>query len=49
MKKEKPHNMQREFGEKPQTLYDIDYLLGVFDKTRMGALRFKTSLDGSFS
>ena len=34
--------------EKPQTLYDIDYLLGVFDKTRMGALRFKTSLDGSF-
>ncbi len=46
--KRKAAQLAREHGEKPQTLYDIDYLLGVFDKTRMGALRFKTSLDGLF-
>jgi len=30
------------------TLYDIDYLLGVYDESRMGALRFKTEPDGLF-
>lgn len=35
-------------NEKPKTLYEIDYLLGVFDESRMGALRFKTNLDGPF-
>lgn len=35
-------------GEKSRTLYDIDYLLGVYDETRMGALRFKLSPDGAF-
>lgn len=35
-------------GEKAKTLYDIDYLLGVYDETRMGALRFKLSPDGAF-
>ena len=34
--------------EKAPTLYEIDYLLGVFDESRMGALRFKTDLDGPF-
>ena len=34
--------------ERPKTLYEIDYLLGVFDESRMGALRFKTDLDGPF-
>ena len=29
-------------NEKARTLYEIDYLLGVFDESRMGALRFKT-------
>lgn len=38
----------REHGEKTPTLYDIDYLLGVYDESRMGALRFKTALDGPF-
>ena len=38
----------RELGEKATTLYDIDYLLGVYDESRMGALRFKTALDGPF-
>jgi serine/threonine-protein kinase HipA len=35
-------------GENPKTLYDIDYLLGVFDETRMGAFRFKLNPDGDF-
>lgn len=35
-------------NEKPQTLYEIDYLLGVFDESRMGALRFKRELNGPF-
>ena len=30
------------------TLYETDYLLGVFDESRMGALRFKTDPDGPF-
>ncbi|QOW09939.1 HipA domain-containing protein [Kaistella flava (ex Peng et al. 2021)] len=46
--KRKAAQQAREKGEKAQMLYDIDYLLGVYDKTRMGALRFKTSLDGLF-
>lgn len=33
----------RSEGRKPQKLLDSDYLLGVYDETRMGALRF--SLD----
>lgn len=37
-----------EHGEKATNLYDIDYLLGVYDESRMGALRFKTTLGGSF-
>ncbi len=35
-------------GKNPKTLYDIDYLLGVFDETRMGAFRFKLNPDGDF-
>ncbi|MHB1148520.1 MAG: type II toxin-antitoxin system HipA family toxin, partial [Lutibacter sp.] len=35
-------------GEKAPNLYEIDYLLGVYDKTRMGALRFKTDPNGPF-
>lgn len=38
----------KENNEKARTLYDIDYLLGVYDESRMGALRFKTELDGPF-
>ncbi|SFN37851.1 type II toxin-antitoxin system HipA family toxin [Salegentibacter flavus] len=34
--------------EKAPKLYEIDYLLGVFDESRMGALRFKTDLEGPF-
>lgn len=38
----------REAGEKPQMLYELQYLLGVFDESRMGGLRFKTEIDGPF-
>lgn len=34
--------------EKPQKLLESDYLLGVYDEARMGALRFKTDLQGEF-
>lgn len=35
-------------GTKAKTLYDIDFLLGVYDETRMGAFRFKTDPNGAF-
>lgn len=38
----------REQGERTPTLYDSDYLLAVYDESRMGALRFKTKPDGPF-
>ncbi len=31
-----------------RNLYDLDYLLGVYDECRMGAIRFKLSNDGPF-
>jgi len=37
-----------EKGERAKTLYEIDYLLGVYDESRMGALRFKTDINGPF-
>lgn len=38
----------KEQNEKARNLYDIDFLLGVYDECRMGALRFKTKPDGPF-
>lgn len=38
----------REQGKTAPTLYDIDYLLGVHDISRMGALRFKKDPEGDF-
>ena len=35
-------------GRKPSALLESDYLLGVHDEGRMGALRFKTSTEGAF-
>lgn len=35
-------------NRKPHKLYDSDYLMGVYDETRMGGLRFKLEPDGSF-
>jgi len=39
---------QKERSQKVPVLYDVDYLLGVFDESRMGALRFKVDPDGAF-
>jgi len=35
-------------GRKPTKLYDSDYLLGVYDETRLGGIRFKTEPNGAF-
>lgn len=40
--------LAKEKNEKAPTLYDINYLLGVYDESRMGALRFKTDIEGPF-
>lgn len=38
----------RKEDRKPKALGESDYLLGVYDKSRMGALRFKTEESGAF-
>jgi serine/threonine-protein kinase HipA len=38
----------KEQNEKVRKLYDIDYLLHVFDKSRMGAIRFKLHPENDF-
>jgi len=40
--------LARSEGRTEKILRESDYLLGVFDEHRMGALRFKESLDGAF-
>ncbi len=38
----------REQKRAPKTLYESDYLLGVYDGHRMGALRFRANSEGPF-
>jgi len=38
----------RDHGKVTPNLYELDYLLGVHDSTRMGALRFKSDPNGPF-
>lgn len=38
----------KEEGRAVRKLHDTDYLLGVYDESRMGALRFKTDPSGPF-
>jgi len=38
----------RKAKTQPRTLFEIDYLAGVDDRTRIGALRFKEAEDGLF-
>lgn len=38
----------RSEGRQPKNLFETDYLLGVYDDHRMGAIRFKDSPDGPF-
>lgn len=40
--------LARQQDRKPRVLNEIDYLLGVHDLYRMGALRFKLTLNGDF-
>jgi serine/threonine-protein kinase HipA len=46
--KRREAQLAREKNVKPKTLYDIDFLLGVFDESRMGAMRFKIDPVGEF-
>ncbi|WP_421794799.1 type II toxin-antitoxin system HipA family toxin [Haliscomenobacter sp.] len=46
--KRRAAQLAKEAGKPTPTLYDIDFLLGVQDESRMGALRFKTDPDGPF-
>ncbi|MFH0842527.1 MAG: type II toxin-antitoxin system HipA family toxin [Bacteroidota bacterium] len=47
MQRREPQRASEE-GRPAKKLNDIDYLLGVYDESRMGALRFKTDPDGPF-
>ena len=40
--------LAKDEGRKPRALTESDYLLGVFDRTRLGALRFSTEENGPF-
>lgn len=46
--KRREAQLAKEKNKKSKTLYDIDFLLGVYDESRMGALRFKTDPNGDF-
>jgi serine/threonine-protein kinase HipA len=46
--KRRAAQISKEQKERTPTLYDIDFLLGVYDESRMGALRFKTDPNGDF-
>lgn len=47
MQRREPQRAKEE-GRDPKILHDIDYLLGVYDESRMGALRFKLDPEGPF-
>lgn len=40
--------LARKENRKSKTLFEEDYLLGVYDEHRMGALRFKSTVEGPF-
>lgn len=40
--------LARQDGRKVRTLFETDYLLGVYDGNRMGALRFRSDPEGPF-
>jgi len=42
------NEIARKENRNTRSLYETDYLLGVYDGHRMGALRFKLDLDGPF-
>ena len=46
--KRKENENAKSENRTPRTLFDSDYLIGVSDFTRMGAIRFKSDLNGEF-
>ena len=46
--KRREQYLAREEGRKPRSLTETDYLLGVHDEARMGALRFKLDPEGKY-
>ncbi len=46
--KRRAAQLAKEESNRAPVLYDIDFLLGVYDETRMGALRFRLDKDGPF-
>ena len=46
--KRRAHSLAKKQGKLPANLYEIDFLLGVYDESRMGALRFKLDPRGDF-
>ena len=46
--KRRAAQLTKEADKTVPVLYDIDFLPGVYDETRMGALRFKLDKDGLF-
>jgi len=46
--KKREKNIADKENRKPKTLLDSDFLLGVYDQTRMGGIRFKLEPDGEF-
>jgi serine/threonine-protein kinase HipA len=46
--KRRNSQLAKERGEQAATLHEIDFLLGIYDQSRMGALRFKTDENGPF-
>lgn len=46
--KRRSSQLAKQNGMSPSILYDLDFLLGVNDESRMGALRFKLDPNGPF-
>ncbi len=46
--KRRAAQLARKNGQSSPMLYDLDFLLGIYDESRMGALRFKLAPDGPF-
>lgn len=46
--KRRANQLAADIGMPPVQLYDMDFLLGVQDESRMGAIRFKRDPQGSF-
>lgn len=46
--RKKESELAKKENRKPRQLSEVDYLLGVYDESRMGALRLKLDYDGDF-